>query len=181
VSLKLIGYSRKRGVVTHPYPKQPIEVDEHYRGKPELEFEKCMGCGACANACPADAITIETLLEKGVREWSIYYGRCIFCGRCQEVCPLTAITLTQEFELAATSREDLMVRAEFKLAACSECGATMDITERQIAVARAILSCSRELPDLEALLEAARVCSECKRKSTAEKIIEATKAYGGGV
>ena len=181
MSLKLIEYSRRRGVATHPYPKKPMEVDEYYRGKPELEFEKCMGCGACANACPADAIVVKTLPEKGVREWSIYYGRCIFCGRCQEVCPLSAIVLTREFELASTSREDLTVNAEFKLAVCSECGGKMDVTDRQIAFAKAILSCSRELPEPEAILEAALKCSECRRRRSVEKMIEATKAYGGGV
>jgi hydrogenase-4 component H len=36
------------------------------------------------------------------------YCGCIFCGRCEEVCPEGAIKLTQEYELASKTKEDLL-------------------------------------------------------------------------
>ncbi|MGB9587774.1 MAG: 4Fe-4S binding protein, partial [Armatimonadota bacterium] len=35
-------------------------------------------------------------------------GRCMFCGLCTEVCPTGALVMTDEYELAAFSREDLI-------------------------------------------------------------------------
>jgi hydrogenase-4 component H len=121
--LKLIREVIKVGRATHPYPFAPVEQAPGYRGKPEYNPQQCMACGACTVACPPNALAMDTDLENGTRTWSIFYGRCIYCARCEEVCPTGAIVLGPDFELASFSREDLMVRAEFRLAACSECGA----------------------------------------------------------
>ncbi len=178
--LKVLAYAYKRGVATHPYPLEPIEVDEHYRGRPVLDPEACMACGACANVCPAETIRVEVDPEKGVKRWTIYYGRCIFCGRCHEVCPVGAIKLSREFELAAKSREDLTVDAEFRLGECKGCGGHLEVTVRQAELATKLLEASKELsPAADALVAYVWMCSKCKRASFAEKLVEARKAYGG--
>ena len=49
--------------------------------------ERCAGCGACAQACPAHAITV-----RGGRA-SVDGRRCIRCYCCHELCPVRAIRI----------------------------------------------------------------------------------------
>lgn len=90
----------KTGTATSSYPLEPIAVDKNFRGKPEQNPQQCIGCAACVNACPSNALTVETDLATGELAWEFNLGRCIFCGRCEEVCPTAAIKLSQEYELA---------------------------------------------------------------------------------
>ena len=41
------------------------------------------------------------------------HAKCVYCGMCEEVCPYKAITITNDFELAAKNKEDLLVKAGF--------------------------------------------------------------------
>lgn len=51
-----------------------------------IEFHKaCTGCGACANVCPAEAITMQED-ENGFLYPSINKLECVNCGLCQQVC-----------------------------------------------------------------------------------------------
>lgn len=77
----------KTGTVTSRYPLEPMPVDKNFRGKPEHNPQQCIGCAACVNACPSNALTVETDLKTGELAWQFNLGRCIFCGRCEEVCP----------------------------------------------------------------------------------------------
>lgn len=90
----------KTGAPTSSYPLEPIAVDKNFRGKPEHNPQQCIGCAACVNACPSNALTVETDLASGELAWQFNLGRCIFCARCEEVCPTAAIRLSQEYELA---------------------------------------------------------------------------------
>jgi len=167
--LQILKHSKRRGIVTIRYPLVPIEVDELYRGKPELDPELCIACGACANACPAEALTVES--SNGVKIWRIFYGRCIYCARCQEVCPVGAIKLTREFELASKSREDLFYEARFALARCSSCGGVMDVSQREVDYARELIEISELPPELkEELSRYVAMCQKCKRRAFAENL-----------
>jgi hydrogenase-4 component H len=162
--LKLIKEVLKVGQSTLPYPFAPVELAPGYRGKPEYDPEQCIACAACMIACPPNALTMETDLELGTRTWSIFYGRCIYCARCEEVCPTGAIKLGPDFELASFSREDLTIRAEFRLAACSQCGAYF-ASAKELDHVLALLDQAGlppdEAADRRALLLA---CPECRRK-----------------
>lgn len=49
--------------------------------------EDCVGCGACHDACPRDAIYWETDIE-GFWYPRVNQDKCIECGLCEKVCPI---------------------------------------------------------------------------------------------
>lgn len=48
--------------------------------------KKCMGCGACKNICPKDAIRM-SYKKSLFYEPSVDYDLCIKCGNCTSICP----------------------------------------------------------------------------------------------
>ena len=116
---------------TIQYPDVPAQIDPRFHGRHQLNryedgLEKCVGCELCAWACPADAILVEgadntpeAQYSPGERYGKVYqinYLRCIFCGLCIEACPTRALTMTNEFELADTTRSKLIFEKEDLLA-----------------------------------------------------------------
>lgn len=128
--LKLWKVNAKAGDATVKYPFAPFPTNKDMRGKPEHNAELCIACGACGVACPADAIRMDTDLAADTITWSIDYGRCIFCGRCEEACPMEAIKLTEEFELAVMSKDDLTSKSVYTLEHCSRCASRLPRTRK---------------------------------------------------
>jgi formate hydrogenlyase subunit 6/NADH:ubiquinone oxidoreductase subunit I len=94
-------------IVTRPYPPHADVPDRGHRGTPALRPELCRASGDCATVCPTAAITVEQRGE-GWALWRLDYGLCVFCGRCIEACPEDAIVATNDFELAARRRSDVV-------------------------------------------------------------------------
>ncbi|HTP01235.1 MAG TPA: formate hydrogenlyase complex iron-sulfur subunit [Anaerolineales bacterium] len=167
---KLVREVLKVGEATVPYPFVPVELMPGFRGKPQHDPELCIACAACAVACPPNALTMETDLDQGLTTWSIFYGRCIYCGRCEEVCPTGAIQLSQEFELAVMNKADLYERADYLLAACSQCGtffAPAKELDYVIALVEQAGLSGEALDERKALLD---LCPTCRRKTDIRKL-----------
>jgi NADH-quinone oxidoreductase subunit I len=114
---------KKPITLDYPWKKKPMAP--RYKGRHYLEryddgTERCVCCGLCAAACPADCIYMEPEeTANGERKAKIYeinLLRCIFCGFCEEACPEEAIFLGQEYEFSDFERntfiwtkEDMLV------------------------------------------------------------------------
>ena len=107
--------------VTVNYPEQKVPMFPKYRGKQVLMrdengLEKCVACGLCSVACPADAIYLEAAENDGTimagpryaKVYQIHKTRCIFCGMCEEACPVSAIFMGKDYELAVYSKDDFV-------------------------------------------------------------------------
>ncbi|MCI7551615.1 MAG: NADH-quinone oxidoreductase subunit NuoI [Actinomycetaceae bacterium] len=115
--------------------KNKAQIKPHYHGLHKLNryadgLEKCIGCELCAWACPADAIYVEAAPntpqehyspgERYGRVYQVNYLRCIFCGYCIQACPTRALTMSNEFEIAATTREELIYEKQNLLVPLAE-------------------------------------------------------------
>ncbi|MFC1501939.1 4Fe-4S dicluster domain-containing protein [bacterium] len=119
--LKEVWICLKSGRVTLPYPFKPALPPDGFRGKLEIDPDKCIGCAGCANVCTPRAIVV-TDKNKEWRTIDFFLERCTYCGRCEEVCPEKAITMTKTFEMATDSKEDLHISVELYMGTCGRCG-----------------------------------------------------------
>jgi ferredoxin len=71
-----------------------------FRGKLKIDATRCPdGCAVCVEVCPTQAISTNPL--------TIDLGSCVFCPLCVEACPEGTITYTNDYRIAATSRQGL--------------------------------------------------------------------------
>jgi Ni,Fe-hydrogenase III small subunit/Pyruvate/2-oxoacid:ferredoxin oxidoreductase delta subunit len=89
---------------TTKYPAEPADLPELFRGYPRLDQTLCTdGCTACSECCPTGAISCSNGL-------ALDMGRCLFCPECQQACPTGAVAFERDEKLAASAREDLVIR-----------------------------------------------------------------------
>jgi Ni,Fe-hydrogenase III small subunit/NAD-dependent dihydropyrimidine dehydrogenase PreA subunit len=103
----------KQGHRTIPYPAQAPALPDRFRGLPVVDSSKCPDdCRACADACPTNAITIESRGAATPPLLRLDLGRCLFCTDCTEACPEGAIRYTQDYRLATRTREALLLQGQ---------------------------------------------------------------------
>jgi len=154
--------------VTLSYPAQPAPPAEGFRGRLEIDIDKCIGCGACAIACPPRLINIVDLDTKRTFEFAL--GKCTYCARCAEICPEQAITMSREFELATENKSDLNITMELTMVKCQECG-TAFTTQRIRDKLMAVLPKKIEIEP--AALDWLKLCPDCRRLQEVHKLTEA--------
>lgn len=115
----------KQGHRTFRYPAgPPPELPERFAGRPALDATKCQGeCRQCAAVCPTAAIG----LGPSGQGLQLDTGRCLFCRACEAACPAGAIAFTRDHQMAASRRDDLVVRD-----AASRPGVTLDEASRRL-------------------------------------------------
>lgn len=64
---------------------------EFFAAKPQIQRDKCVGCGVCVHSCPAKTIVIRE--KKGEKTAHIAGKACIRCYCCQELCPRGAVEI----------------------------------------------------------------------------------------
>jgi glutamate synthase (NADPH/NADH) small chain len=87
------------------YPFEPKEPALRYRGFHLNDWDKCTGCGNCADICPNEAIEMVEIPElkpkpqEGIKNErpKLDYGRCCFCGLCVDICPVGSLRLSRDY------------------------------------------------------------------------------------
>jgi glutamate synthase (NADPH/NADH) small chain len=87
------------------YPFEPKEPALRYRGFHLNDWDKCTGCGNCADICPNEAIEmvkipeLESRPQEGKKDErpKLDYGRCCFCGLCVDICPAGSLSLSRDY------------------------------------------------------------------------------------
>jgi Ni,Fe-hydrogenase III small subunit/ferredoxin len=115
---KILQKTFSVGAATADYPRIAPHLAEQFRGRPEFDFNAWTDARPAADACPTGAIAVCD--RDGVRQVTVDYGRCIFCGECEQASAAGAgqinpVRMTQQFELAAADRRDLVLTAQYTL------------------------------------------------------------------
>ena len=139
------------------------QTPEGFRGRHEIDREKCMGCGACAQICTAEAIEVMDGPDKRIIK--VNYGHCTFCAFCQDECPTQALKLTREYHLLTNDRQSTKVVNEVNLIDCAFCGEAF-FPEKQIdwALKRIVEKVPLYKSFQRDILDAMKICLECRRE-----------------
>jgi hydrogenase-4 component H len=113
---------------TTRYPAGPKPGFPSYRGFPRFTPEDCVGCGACAQVCPSQAIEAVDDVAARKRRLSIDFGSCMQCGQCAEKCITgSGVVNTPEYSLAVSDLKapEVFETIEKDLILCEGCGAVI--------------------------------------------------------
>ncbi len=104
----------KQGKKTVAFPNEKPTLPMRFRGRPMADPILCgKGCQVCIQSCPTGAIQ----QINGKLQFDL--GRCLFCTDCQEACPTQIIGFSQDYRLAARTREALVVSEKTTLLAAA--------------------------------------------------------------
>lgn len=119
-----------KGPYTSKFPGQPHLPHPNFRGQPKFNAQKCVGCLACEEVCPAGAIAHKDIVigrDDSVRVMIHYTDTCIFCGQCQAYCIADSegIRQSNDWELSFFDRNESHETIEKELQLCEICGSAI--------------------------------------------------------
>ena len=117
-----------KGPYTSKFPRVTHTPHPNFRGQPKFDDKKCVGCLACEEVCPVDAIAHNDIAEdkNAAKRVMIHYtDTCIFCGQCEASCIADheGIKLSNDWELSFFDRKKAEETIEKELALCEICRA----------------------------------------------------------
>jgi len=169
--------------ITLQYPDEKWDIPDGSRGKLDTEIDDCIGCLACARACPVDCIAIETKkppkgLDLGktsdgtkkklvVPHFDIDISICLYCGLCVEACPTGCIRMTKDYEYSTYDRKkDLVLHF----------GKDLDPEVEAAAIKKAKEIEEAEKAEKAEAAKKAEKAETAKEAETAKKVQESPKA-----
>jgi formate hydrogenlyase subunit 6/NADH:ubiquinone oxidoreductase subunit I len=60
---------------------------------PQIDHQKCIGCGDCVAQCPTHALASTINADGNPKAILAYPALCIYCDLCEDICPTAAIEL----------------------------------------------------------------------------------------
>ena len=105
--LTIIRERLRQGHRTGKFPKIEPQLPERFRGRPKISpVLSEQACLAAAASCPFAALSCNN------SKLQIDLGRCLFCADCPAQTDHAALTFSKDYRLAATGREDLLLKDE---------------------------------------------------------------------
>ncbi|MDT8442999.1 MAG: hydrogenase [Desulfuromonadales bacterium] len=105
--LTIIRERLRQGHRTGKYPKVEPILPERFRGLPQLAQNLApQNCADAAASCPFAA------LHSKDGKLQLDLGRCLFCADCPAAADHNALTFSNDYRLAASRRDDLLLGAE---------------------------------------------------------------------
>lgn len=64
--------------------------------RPVFEFDRCVSCSICVQACPVSSIELRESAGGSDRNlYPLLLDGCLGCGSCERACPMGAVKMEQ--------------------------------------------------------------------------------------